>query len=61
MSKDATPPGAFARILWSALAVILLALLSIIPILGGLVWIIAFVTGLGAVMTKGGKALALKA
>lgn len=61
MTKNASPPSAPARVLWSALAIIVLALISLIPILGGLVWLIASVTGLGAVMTKGGKALALKA
>ncbi|WP_133162104.1 hypothetical protein [Hyphococcus luteus] len=61
MNKNAAPPGAPARAIWSALAAITLALVSLIPILGGLVWIIAFVIGLGAVMTRGGKALALKA
>ncbi len=57
---DASPSAA-ARMGWSLLATILLILVGLIPIAGGFFWIVAFVLGVGAVMTRGGKALALKA
>lgn len=54
-------PGLAARVVWTAIAVIALILVSLIPFLGQLFWLIAYVFGIGAVMTRGGKALALKA
>lgn len=54
-------PGAVARLVWSAIAVGVAVIIALIPILGGLVWFIGYILGMGAVMTRGGKALALKA
>ncbi|MEM9014392.1 MAG: hypothetical protein AAGB02_04720 [Pseudomonadota bacterium] len=54
-------PDAFTRILWTALASTLLLLLGLVPIAGGFFWLIAYMIGMGAVMTRGGKALALQA
>lgn len=54
-------PGLFARVIWSAFSVGVLVILGLIPFLGQLVWLLAYVFGVGAVMTRGGKALALKA
>lgn len=59
-SKD-TMPGIVARMGWTLLASILLILIGLIPIAGSFFWLVAFVLGVGAVMTRGGKALALKA
>ena len=61
IASDATDPGTGARIFWSALAVGALVIIGLIPFLGALVWLFAYVLGMGAVMTRGGKALALKA
>lgn len=62
ISKGAgEPPGAFARALWTALAAGGLIVVAVIPLLGGLVWLLAYMVGIGAVMTRGGKALAVKA
>ncbi len=52
------PPSAAARGAWSALAAILLVLVGLIPIAGGFFWLIAYTIGMGAIMTRGGKALA---
>lgn len=51
-------PGPLSRIAWSGLAAIALVLLGLIPIAGGFFWIVAYTIGMGAVMTRGGKALA---
>jgi cytoskeletal protein CcmA (bactofilin family) len=60
-TKSASPPGALARAMWSAFAAFGLVILGLIPILGGVVWTVAYIFGLGAVMTRGGKALAMRA
>ncbi len=54
-------PGITARAGWSLLATVALVFVGLIPVAGGFVWIVAYVLGIGAVMTRGGKALALKA
>ena len=56
-SKTDSPSG-FSRIAWSALAAFLLVLLGLVPIAGGFFWLVAYTIGMGAVMTRGGKALA---
>lgn len=58
-AKDAGAPGPGARVVWSLLGAVLFVVLGLIPILGGLLWLIAYVFGMGAAMTRGGKALAL--
>lgn len=56
---DAPPaPGAGARLLWSAIGLALLVLVGLIPFLGSLVWLIAFLLGLGAVSVEASRALA---
>ena len=62
ISKNAeSEPGVTARMGWSFMAAVLLVVVGLIPLAGGLVWILAYVLGIGAVMTRGGKALALNA
>lgn len=51
-------PFIVTRIVWTALAGIILLLIGIIPFLGMLVWIVALLFGMGAVITRGGAALA---
>lgn len=51
-------PSPITRIIWSALAAILLVIIGLVPILGGFFWLVAYTIGMGAVMTRGGKALA---
>lgn len=57
-NQSNTTPGPASRIAWSALAAIALVLIGLIPLAGGLFWLIAYTIGMGAVMTRGGKALA---
>lgn len=54
-------PHAFSRAGWTALSALLLVILALIPMFGGLIWFGAYVFGMGAVMTRGGKALAMRA
>lgn len=54
-------PGVGARLIWSAIATAVFVVIALIPFLGGIVWVIGYLIGMGAVMTRGGKALALKA
>lgn len=61
ISNDGGNPGMGARIAWSALAVGALVIIGLIPFIGVLVWLFAYVFGMGAVMTRGGKSLALNA
>lgn len=59
-NSDNELPSAFSRILWSGLASVLLVLLGLVPIAGGFFWLVAYTIGMGAVMTRGGKALAMQ-
>ena len=62
ISKDTKEaPGIAARAVWSLIATLALVAIGLIPIVGGFFWLVAYVLGIGAVMTRGGKALALKA
>ncbi len=61
ISSDDGNPGMGARIAWSAVAAGALVIIGLIPLIGALVWLFAYVFGMGAVMTRGGKALALHA
>ncbi|MEM9618916.1 MAG: polymer-forming cytoskeletal protein [Pseudomonadota bacterium] len=54
-------PGVGARLIWSAIATAAFVIIALIPFLGGIVWVIGYLIGMGAVMTRGGRALALKA
>lgn len=51
-------PYIVSRIVWTALAGVILLVIGIIPFLGMLVWIVALLFGMGAVITRGGAALA---
>ncbi|GGD17988.1 hypothetical protein [Aquisalinus flavus] len=51
-------PYIVTRIVWTALAGIILLVIGIVPFLGMLVWIVALLFGMGAVITRGGAALA---
>ena len=55
--KDDTP-DLKARMLWPLLAVLALFIVGLIPLIGALIWFIAYVFGMGAVVVRGGKALA---
>lgn len=51
-------PGLGARAVWTALAGGAFVIIGLIPIVGGLVWFFAYMFGMGAVVTRGGRALA---
>ena len=53
------PVGILARLLWPALGAAIILILGLIPLAGLLVWILALLFGLGAIATRGGKALAV--
>lgn len=55
---DTETPGLAGRAGWTLLASVLFFLLALLPIVGGLIWIAAFVIGLGAVGTQAFRALA---
>jgi len=54
----ASPLGVGERLLWPSLAVVIILLLGMIPYLGGLVWLVALIFGLGALILGGGKSFA---
>ncbi len=56
--KSGEAPNLATRILWSLLATLALFIIGIIPLIGGLVWFVAYVFGMGAVIVQGYKALA---
>lgn len=51
-------PSLGQRLLWSFLAGLTLLVVGVIPIIGGIIWFIGLVIGLGAVTTRGAQALA---
>lgn len=55
------PTGWGGRVLWPALGALVILLLGMIPFLGILVWLFALLFGLGAVASRGGRALAMNA
>ncbi len=57
-ADDAPPPAMGARLIWSAFAIVLILLLGIIPIVGGLIWLLILMFGMGAILMQGGLALA---
>lgn len=62
MTRADTPPTAWsARLLWPALGAIIILALGMIPLLGLAVWLFAMLFGLGAVVVRGGRALARNA
>ena len=62
LSKEISPSTSLAgRLLWPALGAAVILILGMIPFLGLLVWLFAMLIGLGAVVSRGGKALATNA
>lgn len=59
--KGDDPPTVIERLLWPALGAILILILGLIPYIGALVWLLALIVGIGAVIPRGGKALAQNA
>ncbi len=51
-------PGWGARAGWTAVAVVALLVLGVIPFIGPIAWTAAYVTGLGAIVTQGARSLA---
>ncbi|MXO57281.1 bactofilin family protein [Pontixanthobacter gangjinensis] len=58
---EAPPTGWGGRLLWPALGALVILLLGMIPFVGILVWLFALLFGLGAVASRGGRALAVSA
>jgi len=52
------PPSVWARFGWSLLAIVVLLILGAIPILGGVLWLVVYILGLGAVAIEARRALA---
>lgn len=59
-AEDA-PAAWTARLLWPALGAAAILVLGMIPLLGLLVWLFAMLFGFGAVVSRGGNALAIRA
>jgi hypothetical protein len=55
--RDAGPPSAGTRALWVGLAMIVFIVVGLIPVLGFLAWLAAYLVGLGAVTLQAGRAL----
>jgi len=58
MRRDATAPRAGARALWAGVAMIVFIIVGLIPVLGFVVWLIAYLLGLGAVSLQALRAWA---
>lgn len=59
--KSAPATGVAGRLIWPALGAATILALGMIPLLGLLVWLLAMLIGLGAVVSRGGRALAVNA
>ena len=57
-ADDAPPPAIRVRLIWSAIAIVLILLLGMIPFVGGLIWLLVLMFGMGAILVQGGLALA---
>ena len=57
-AEDAPPPSRGSRLLWSAIAIVLILALGMIPFVGGLIWLLVLMFGMGAILVQGGLALA---
>lgn len=57
-ADDAPPPTTGVRLIWSAIAIVLILALGMIPIVGGLVWLLVLMFGMGAILVQGGQSLA---
>ena len=62
LTKQTEPPVNWApRLLWPALGAAVILVLGLIPFFGLLVWLLAMLFGLGAVVSRGRRALAVNA
>ena len=50
--NEADNPGWGARFVWTALAALVFLVIGLVPILGGVTWLLAYVFGLGAVASQ---------
>lgn len=57
-ADDAPPPTKGTRLLWSAMAILLILALGMIPFVGGLIWLLILMFGMGAILVQGGMVLA---
>ncbi|MEH6717178.1 hypothetical protein [Parasphingorhabdus flavimaris] len=57
-AEDVPPPSRGSRLLWSAIAIVLIVALGMIPFVGGLIWLLILMFGMGAILVQGGLALA---
>jgi len=57
-AKRDDAPNLAGRFLWSLAGVAIFVFLTLIPLVGGLVWIVGFVFGFGAIAAQGARALA---
>lgn len=57
MKPGEPPPSSGARILWCGIAMLILIVIGMIPIVGAIVWWLAYIVGLGAVVLQAGNAL----
>ncbi len=57
MRRDAAPPTVGARAVWAGVAMIVFIIVGIIPVLGFLAWLCAYLFGLGAVSLQAVRAL----
>lgn len=55
--KTGDPDTMLGRIGWSLLGIVFLILIGLIPFLGALLWLVAFIFGMGAVIVQVGKLL----
>lgn len=58
LRRDAAAPTAGARALWAGVAMIAFILVGLIPVIGFVVWLIAYLFGLGAVSLQAARAWA---
>ena len=56
--NDADEPFIVSRIIWTFIAALVLLVIGIIPFLGLFIWFLAYLIGTGAVIIRGGEALA---
>ncbi|WP_143182709.1 hypothetical protein [Parasphingorhabdus marina] len=54
-------PGIRDRLIWPLAAVVVIVLLGMLPYIGGVIWLLALILGLGAILPRGGQALARNA
>jgi cytoskeletal protein CcmA (bactofilin family) len=57
MRAGAPAPSAGGRVLWAGIAMIVFVLAGLVPIVGPMIWWLAYLLGLGAVASQAGRAL----